>query len=1055
METAKDCTNRLGAQAALYIISTCILAYWMYLFIGIGFLVGVSFGITSLLIFELYIAYKIFNYEDYLKTSKDIEDNRLFWKNRLEGYQELIDKDISELANNRQTTEPKESFALDNDEPGHREDAQEFDSPVRTQSEKMKRKVIEKSLHELNDKSSDIMLTSGYAPLYRKESRRMMNRIIHKNDDKNFEVQFRSRLNKSQSYIRYFIELYSRVTEVEFQMNFKNIVDQKAKYSLTKKKTFHIFKKDSKWVQVRYLLKNLEHLHQENAMFIENAIKGQLEAFLSAKSDEFRTLQDNYDSLKKEKYSTLDRLDTLKLKYEESKTELEETLLKYEKAKSKGSSSYDKILEMEMKAKLAQKTLHDHNTSIVESKENIKELSGEMKNLKEIILTCLSTTCQDKLLTFTSTVHSMIGAYIDCFTEAVSIIEHVLFTDQQESGLVQAERPSIVVRSLSNVNNLFKFASPIRKGQNYDDLVQDDNFQTKASMTIKSEAFMNLLKTTISEINLVLDNVEEVDYVIQNCMSTFIDQSIRYEKLHSIKKAYYDEETKKSLESVNEIFIHLSHSFKKWELQYDLKKENYKIQEKIISISRKCDLESKLFKNELSCYSKIEAKNRKELTIEAFNTLQNKYEKFKSCFVEAIDTIKELKEVMNDKIDDVRYAFIDQIKSFYELEIEKLNQINPKPLEFQDPNEESKSLVQSLDIIEEEKQNSSPYKMEVNMGNLSDCVNDSEDDLTPKINDLRKYSGEKKFSQSVKDITRKIIDFNASNIEEISSTNFNDSMLEISMSNNRKKDSIDEDQSSMLKITNTSKERKGTTEIQILEVEEEEKQHKEETKKLVKIETDVGEISEPQNLPPQDVETAHWLNQLAKVVYYWYTDKKSDELNNILCKQLHKVYNDDEKPEFIGEIKVLDVAIGGSAPTFFSFQKLESDDHQFLGDVDLSFRGTVDITLSTEVHLNFRKTNYALIPITLKVRVQSVTGKLRIFLTQDFERMNWYSFVGQPQIKFSIDLILGKDNKLSFSIFPKIKKFIEEIFQKQLYKFVLPNKKRLEMPFFPDKKLLY
>lgn len=157
----------------------------------------------------------------------------------------------------------------------------------------------------------------------------------------------------------------------------------------------------------------------------------------------------------------------------------------------------------------------------------------------------------------------------------------------------------------------------------------------------------------------------------------------------------------------------------------------------------------------------------------------------------------------------------------------------------------------------------------------------------------------------------------------------------------------------------------------------------------------------------------------------------------------------------MGEIKVLDVEFGGSAPTFFGIQKLESDKHQFLGDVDLSFRGTVEITISTEVHLNFRKTNYALIPITLKVKVKGVTGKLRIFLTQDFERMNWYSFVGQPKIKFEIDLIVGKDNKLSISVFPKVKKFIEELFQKQMYKFVLPNKKRLEMPFFPDKKLMY
>jgi hypothetical protein len=167
------------------------------------------------------------------------------------------------------------------------------------------------------------------------------------------------------------------------------------------------------------------------------------------------------------------------------------------------------------------------------------------------------------------------------------------------------------------------------------------------------------------------------------------------------------------------------------------------------------------------------------------------------------------------------------------------------------------------------------------------------------------------------------------------------------------------------------------------------------------------------------------------------------------------VYNDDDKPDFLGEIKVLDVATGGVAPIFMSFQKLDAAPHEFLGDVDVSFRGTVDITLATEVHLSFRKTNYALIPITLKVSVKGITGKLRVFLTQNTERMNWYAFVGQPNFKFEVDLIIGKDNKLSVSIFPKIKKFIEDVFAKKIYKFVLPNKKRLEMPFFPDKKLMF
>ena len=72
--------------------------------------------------------------------------------------------------------------------------------------------------------------------------------------------------------------------------------------------------------------------------------------------------------------------------------------------------------------------------------------------------------------------------------------------------------------------------------------------------------------------------------------------------------------------------------------------------------------------------------------------------------------------------------------------------------------------------------------------------------------------------------------------------------------------------------------------------------------------------------------------------------------------------------------------------------------------------------------------------------VTSITGKIRIFLTQSDDRINWFSFVGYPNLKFDLDVILGKDNKLSFSIFPKIKRFVENLIARQLHRATLPNK---------------
>ena len=106
-----------------------------------------------------------------------------------------------------------------------------------------------------------------------------------------------------------------------------------------------------------------------------------------------------------------------------------------------------------------------------------------------------------------------------------------------------------------------------------------------------------------------------------------------------------DDETNESLAAINEIFIHLSNSFKKLggkKVNYDveksdkfiensseLSKENKEIEDKIEIISRKSELEFKLLKNEIECYSKIESKSKYKAT-EAFSILQKKYDKFRN-----------------------------------------------------------------------------------------------------------------------------------------------------------------------------------------------------------------------------------------------------------------------------------------------------------------------------------------------------------------------------------------------------------------------------------------
>lgn len=249
MDTASSFMDRISAQVALYIVWTGWAVYWFFQLLGFGFIIGALFGVSTTVVFELYLAYKLFNYEDYLRTSDDIDKNRQFWQERIKGYQAMIEKEFGEVgsqsnadnkeANDHLIINSSMSFSSDDES-----DDQAEGQRIPNKKQLIKKKVIEKSLHDLNDKNSNIMLSSGYAPLSltRKESLRMINKGTHKNEDKNFEVQFHSRLNRAETFIKFFIDYYDKVVKIESQTSFSWIIDQKLRASISKLSTFNIFK---------------------------------------------------------------------------------------------------------------------------------------------------------------------------------------------------------------------------------------------------------------------------------------------------------------------------------------------------------------------------------------------------------------------------------------------------------------------------------------------------------------------------------------------------------------------------------------------------------------------------------------------------------------------------------------------------------------------------------------------------------------------------------------------------------------------------------------------
>jgi hypothetical protein len=80
----------------------------------------------------------------------------------------------------------------------------------------------------------------------------------------------------------------------------------------------------------------------------------------------------------------------------------------------------------------------------------------------------------------------------------------------------------------------------------------------------------------------------------------------------------------------------------------------------------------------------------------------------------------------------------------------------------------------------------------------------------------------------------------------------------------------------------------------------------------------------------------------------------------------------------------------------------------------------MEIIISTVININWGSVNYYKIPLTVKIIVRSLNGKLRVFYSNDKGKGCWYGFVGKPVLRFNLDPIIGKENKFYIKYIPKV-----------------------------------
>ncbi|CAD8058189.1 unnamed protein product [Paramecium primaurelia] len=185
--------------------------------------------------------------------------------------------------------------------------------------------------------------------------------------------------------------------------------------------------------------------------------------------------------------------------------------------------------------------------------------------------------------------------------------------------------------------------------------------------------------------------------------------------------------------------------------------------------------------------------------------------------------------------------------------------------------------------------------------------------------------------------------------------------------------------------------------------------------------------------------TSLLLQKLLKVlVNDW---KESEYFKGKIKKMLHKAFN-KKRVNMLSEITVTDLKIAGDPPSLSEIKALRQDVNEFLCDLDLSFRGKIQIVLNTNIIINWPK-EYQ-VPVEIKITISTFTSRIRLCFVPTYLGKSWLSMIGQPVINLDIEPTFLQ--KYNIAKIQQIADLIREFLIGKVKLMTYPNKLSIKIP---------
>ncbi|MDP2439268.1 MAG: hypothetical protein Q8P67_26265 [archaeon] len=205
------------------------------------------------------------------------------------------------------------------------------------------------------------------------------------------------------------------------------------------------------------------------------------------------------------------------------------------------------------------------------------------------------------------------------------------------------------------------------------------------------------------------------------------------------------------------------------------------------------------------------------------------------------------------------------------------------------------------------------------------------------------------------------------------------------------------------------------------------------------------------------VESCEWFNLFMNK--FFVEMRANDVFLHGIRSKLQYRFNKIKKPRFVGPISIDEIDIGTemgqirrvsfARPSAATAKELGST-NELMGQALVEYRGGASVKVSFEFYVNWPRPKSVIIPVSAWLRVEHISGEMRLFASREVPCRLSLAFASMPQTEFGVRLTIGAN---VLSIFPHMKTFLQSILRKLLWKSIVsPNQLRFSFPL-PGQKL--